>query len=101
MRIKAYTLLETLLVLIIISSFTSIFYFKFPVLNRKNEVISSIIHTQYISLVNHERMDFKHELVDDAIWFNMNGNVNMANTIYMNDSNQTFTIMLFTGRIHE
>jgi hypothetical protein len=46
-------------------------------------------------------MDFNHELVDDAIWFNMNGNVNMANTIYMNDSNQTFTIMLFTGRIHE
>lgn len=101
MQIKAFSLLETLYVFIIISIFSSIFYLNIPKLNQKDEVISSIIHTQYNSFLYHNKTTFNHELIDETIWFNMNGNVNRANTIHINNSNQTFTIMLFTGRIHE
>lgn len=101
MRIKANSILESIFVLTVISLFSSVFIFNKPILLRKNEVISSIINSQYKSLLNHTRIDFDHSLVNDYIWFNMNGSVNKANTIRINGSNQFFTIMLFTGRIHE
>lgn len=101
MLTKSYSLIESLFVLIIICVFSTIFNINIPKLNQKDEIISSIIHTQFISFLTHNRTDFKHNLVDENIWFNMNGNINQANTIHINDSNQTFTIMLFTGRIHE
>lgn len=101
MRIKAYSILESIFVLTVISLFSSVFIFNKPILLRKNEVISSIINSQYKSFLNHTRIDFDHNLVNDSIWFNMNGSVNKANTIRISGSNQFFTIMLFTGRIHE
>lgn len=101
MLIKANSILESLFILLIISLFSSIFIINKPKVQYKKEIISSIINTQFKSYLNHEKLQFEHNLVNESISFNMNGNINMANTIYINGSNQSFTIMLFTGRIHE
>jgi hypothetical protein len=100
MLTKSYTMMETLFVLIVISSFSNIYINYEPTIQIKNSIISEIIHTQYLSILFHKRYDFNHDLINQSIWFNMNGNVNQANTIHIN-SHQYFTIMLFTGRIHE
>lgn len=101
MLIKSYSLIETLFVLTIITSISMIFsQFNLTVL-MKDSIISEIIHTQYLAIYQHKRYDFNHDLVNQNVWFNMNGNVNQANTIHISNSNQVFTIMLFTGRIHE
>lgn len=72
-----------------------------PKTNNKKEIISDIIHAQYISFLNHERVDFNHPKIYKSIWFNMSGNINQANTIEIEGSNHKFTIMLHTGRIRE
>lgn len=94
-------MIETLFVLIIISSISIIFTSYKVIIPMKDSIISEIIHTQYLSIFQHKRYDFNHELVEQSIWFNMNGNINQANTINISNSNQYFTIMLYTGRIHE
>ena len=101
MQIKGYSLLETILILFIISSIGSIFNLYKPIINRRKEIISGIIHTQFLSIRDHDRYDFSHNLVNDTIWFNMSGNVNQANTIRINNSKSSFTIMLHTVRIHD
>lgn len=101
MLIKANSLIESLFILLIISLFSSVFVINKPKVQHKNEVMSSIINAQFKSNLNHEKVVFEHNLVDESISFNMNGNINMANTVSIIGSNQSFTIMLFTGRIHE
>lgn len=101
MSIKSYSMVETLFVLLIISSMIMIYVNYRPIVFMKDPLISEIIHTQYLSILSHKRYDFNHNLVDQTVWFNMNGNVNQANTIHILNSNQYFTIMLHTGRIYE
>lgn len=101
MLIKAFSMLETLFVLFLISSIGLIYSTFKPVILKKDEIISEIIHTQFLSFQYHERYDFTHPFINDLIWFNMSGNVNQANTIQIENTNEWFTIMLYTGRIHE
>jgi len=101
MRIKSFTMIESILILLVASLLTSIYFYRFPKIINKEEVISSIIHTQFKSLLIHDKVEFQHDLIDETISFNMNGSINKANTIKMKNSNLSFTIMLFTGRIHE
>lgn len=101
MLIRSYSMIETLFVLIIISSIGMIYTDYKVNIQMKNTIISEIIFTQYQSFFYHNRYDFNHDLVNQSIWFNSNGNVNQANTINILNSNQYFTIMLYTGRIHE
>lgn len=101
MLIKANSLLDSIFILLIISLFSSIFIINKPQIQYKNEIISSIINTQFKAFLNHEKYEFEHDFVKESIYFNMSGNINMANTIHVEGSNQRFTIMLFTGRIHE
>lgn len=101
MLIKANSLLESIFILLIISLFSSVFIINKPKVQYKKEIISSIINTQFNAYLNHEKLEFEHDLVNESIWFNMTGNINMANTVHINGSNQSFTIMLYTGRIHE
>jgi len=101
MRIKAYSVLETIFILLILSSLSSIFFINKPYISKKDEIISYIIHSQFYAMKHHERIDIDHQLVQDKIWFNMSGNVNEANTIEINGTNEVFTIMLHTGRIRE
>lgn len=101
MQIKAYSMIESLFILFLIFTIGSI-YSKFkPIVLMKNEIISEIIYTQFLSFQNHERNDFSHPLINESIWFNMSGNINQANTIRIKNSHASFTIMLHTGRIHE
>lgn len=101
MQTKAYSILETIFILLVLTSIGSIFKLHKPYLSRKDEIISNIIHAQFIAFQQHVRMDINHPLVEDTIWFNMSGNVNEANTIDILGTNESFTIMLHTGRIHE
>jgi hypothetical protein len=101
MQIKAYSVLETIFILFIITSLSSIFLFKKPYISKKDEIVSLIIHSQFYAIQQHERIDIEHSLIEDVIWFNMSGNVNEANTIEIIGSNEAFTIMLHTGRIRE
>ena len=89
------------MIILIISMLSNSFTFYKPQKNLKKEIISSIIHTQYQSLINHESNHFVHKNIGEPIWFNTSGNVNQANTICIDGSKQSFTIMLHTGRIHE
>lgn len=101
MLIRSYSMIETLFVLIIISSIGMIYSDYKVSIQMKNTIISEIIFTQYQAFLYHTRYDFNHDLVNQSIWFNSNGNVNQANTINILNSNQFFTIMLYTGRIHD
>jgi len=101
MLIRANSLLESLFILLLISLFSSVFIINKPKIQHKNEIMSSIINTQFKAYLYHEKIDFEHEFVDESIWFNMTGNINKANTIQIKGSDQSFTIMLYTGRIHE
>lgn len=101
MQIKSYSMLESLFVLFLISCIGSIYSTFKPVILKKDEIISEIIHTQFRSYQYHKRYDFIHPLINDLIWFNMSGNINQANTIQIENTNESFTIMLHTGRIHE
>lgn len=101
MQIKAYSMIESLFILLLLSLIGTIYSTNKPVLLRKNEIISEIIHTQFLSYQYHERYDFTHPIIKDLIWFNRSGNVNQANTIQIENTNESFTIMLHTGRIHE
>jgi hypothetical protein len=94
-------MVETLFVLIIISSIGMLYTDYKLNIQMKNLIISEIIYTQFQSILYQSRYDFHHDLVNQSIWFNKNGNVNQANTINIMNSNQYFTIMLYTGRIHE
>jgi isocitrate dehydrogenase kinase/phosphatase len=101
MQIKAYSLLETILILFILLTINSIFLIPKHIYSRKDEIISQLINAQFKAIKQHERVDINHPLIQEEIWFNMSGNVNEANTVEIIGSNDKFTIMLFTGRIHE
>jgi len=101
MRIRAYSILETIFILFILSSIGSIFTFNKPYLSKKDEIVSNIIHAQFNAFQYHIRTDINDPLIQDTIWFNMSGNVNEANTVEIIGTNESFTIMLHTGRIHE
>ncbi len=101
MQIKAYSVLETVLILFIVTSISSIFVLKKPYISKKDEIISYIINEQFHAFEYHKRVDIDHHLIQDTIWFNMSGNVNEANTVEIYGSNEAFKIMLHTGRIRE
>lgn len=101
MQIKANSVLETIFLLFILSSLSSIYLVKRPYISKKDEIISYIIHSQFYATKHHERIDIDHKLIQDTIWFNMSGNVNEANTIEIIGTNEVFAIMLHTGRIRE
>jgi len=100
MQTKAYSIQETIFILFVLTSIGSIFTLHKPYLSKKDEIISNIIHAQFIAFQQHVRMDISHPLVGDTIWFNMSGNVNEANTVDILGTKESFTIMLHTGRIH-
>lgn len=101
MRIKAYSIIESIMILIIISICSQIFTIQKINMNDKKEIISGITHSQFQSFINYEKTEYNHPKVSKKVWFNMSGNVNQANTITIEGSKQSFTIMLHTGRIRD
>lgn len=94
---KGFTLIETLLVLII-SSILMYSGLSLKGLNRVNltELFeSTVIHTQYLSLFTHS-----YQSMDDySITFNEIGHINEGKTLKINTVE--VVLQLVTGRIYE
>lgn len=94
---KGFTLIETLLVLII-SSILLYSGLKLKALNAVNPTElfeSTVIHTQYLSLFKHS-----YQSMDDySITFNEIGHINEGKTLKINTVE--VVLQLVTGRIYE
>ena len=99
-RIKGFTLLETLIVLMIISSS----YFSFSSSKampdyQEYELIASLQYLQHQALYNTKTMNFdgKNVYSNEPIWFNAKGNVNKSQTITLAGKQKEYQLVIYLG----
>jgi hypothetical protein len=98
---KGFTLLEMSIVLMILFGFSLIFINPISSYGIKvKDFTSSLIHIQFMALLNHETFEYKGEIEPEyPIRYNANGNINMGQTIVLESIE--ITLLIGTGKIHE
>jgi hypothetical protein len=80
----------------------SIFFFKPSKSNLPNskEFTSTLVHLQYMALLNHDAFEYQGLIQTDyPIRYNADGNINMGQSIQFNL--REITLLIGTGKIHE
>jgi len=98
--IKGFTLLETLIVLMIISSsYVSFSSGKAIPDYQPYELIASMQYLQHQALYNTKTMTFENKNVYSAepIWFNGRGNVNRSQTITFATQQREYQLVIYLG----
>jgi len=99
-HIKGFTLLETLIVLLIItSSYFSFDFNKLTPVYQQYELIASMQYIQHQALYNSKTMIFDQRNVysNDPIYFNARGNVNKSQTITLGIKQKEYQLVIYLG----
>ena len=106
MRIKAYTLLESIICLLIALMPLSMFHSSMNMRDHtllNSTFINHYIHQQYASILYHRSFALFIPVIDfqDNIVFNQKGNVLQNKLISLSSKNKTIHISFITGKVYE
>jgi len=93
---KGYTLLETIVVLAVLSFCTLISFNTISFSNKNDDYIDSIVETQFKAIMDDKYKEYEDDYVE--IYFSHLGNVNRAQSFEFNDD--TYIVSLGTGRVY-
>jgi len=95
---KGFTLIETLIVLVILSLFVSIFYASLTYKANKpiQYIVNEIVITQFKAIIEDEKQYYEND--QHELYFNRKGGPNQANTFDFDEI--SIVVSLGTGRVY-